>query len=83
MFFGTPHGGGNTTLVHAGAISAKVARTLMAKPSTDLFKALEKDSVFTEHLREFFRMQYENYQVVSFYERLSNVSSLASWHIDY
>lgn len=75
MFFGTPHGGGNTKMVHAGELSAKVARALMLIPQTDLFKALQNDSVFSEQLKTYFRNQHENYQVVSFYERLSNVSS--------
>lgn len=78
MFFGTPHGGGNVKMVRAGELSAKVARALMLKPQTDLFKALQDDSVFSEQLKTYFRNQHEKYQIVSFYERLSNVSSVSS-----
>jgi hypothetical protein len=75
MFFGTPHGGANNMMVQSGQLAAKIARTLMGTSSTDLFKALKEDTVFSEQLKTYFRNQHEKYQILSFYERHSNVGA--------
>jgi Putative serine esterase (DUF676) len=69
MFFATPHGGGNASLVLWGGAAAAAYKAITMKKKTDLFSTLDKDTVIVEHLRDHFRQFYEKVHIVSFYER--------------
>ncbi|KAH8703510.1 putative ankyrin repeat-containing protein [Talaromyces proteolyticus] len=73
VFFGTPHGGGNPTLVTIGSAAARVARVLGAQKSMDIEQTLQSGSLFTEILQHSFRNQLMNYQIVSFWEGKGNI----------
>jgi hypothetical protein len=76
VFFGTPHDGPTVdTKVRFGRICTAIAQGLPGNPSNDMMQALEKGTLFSDHLHEHFRQQLEQYQIVSFYEGIGNVSS--------
>lgn len=66
IFMGTPHQGSN--VASYGKILAKVATSVMNRPSSRLIKALQTNSDALVRLTSDFRFQLPNYQVVSFYE---------------
>lgn len=76
MFFGTPHGGGSTSLVALAAVAANIATGLGFSQKTDIISTLKKGSIFSDILKESFRHQLLDYQIVSFWEKLDNVSLL-------
>jgi hypothetical protein len=61
------------TKVRFGKICAAIAQALPGNPSNDIMQALEKGTLFSDHLHEHFRQQLEQYQIVSFYEGIGNV----------
>ncbi len=74
MFFGTPHSGPSDDLkVKFGRACVKIAQSMPWKVSSDIMNALKKGSVFSEILGEHWRHHLEQYQIVSFYERIGNV----------
>lgn len=73
VFFGTPHDGGNKTLVALGSAAARVASTLHLQASNDIIETLKSGSLFTDLLGEQWRHQLESYQLVSFWEGIGNV----------
>ena len=73
MFFGTPHGGANETLVAFGEACAKMVRTIMVNPSKDIMKALKHGSLFSDVLQEGWRHQLSLYKIISFYEGIGTV----------
>ena len=73
MFFGTPHRGGNGTLVALGSLAAGIATHLGFRDHSDIVSALKDGSTFSDILQESFRHQLESYQIVSFYEKIGNV----------
>ena len=75
MFFGTPHKGGNGTLVALGSLTARIATHLGFRERSDVVSALKDGSTFSDILQESFRHQLESYQIVSFYEKIGNVRS--------
>jgi hypothetical protein len=78
MFFATPHGGGNHSLVAWGSAAVTTWKTLTAAKQTDLFSVLKEDTVIVEHLKDHFRHLYEKVQIVSFYERYPTKGFLVS-----
>ncbi len=73
VFFGTPHGGGNTTLVGLGSAAAKVATALHLQSQNHIVETLKSGSLFSDLLKEHWRQQLESYQIVSFWEGIGNV----------
>ncbi len=73
VFFGTPHGGGNTTLVGLGSAAAKVATALHIQPRNHIVETLKSGSLFSDLHREHWRQQLESYKIVSFWEGIGNV----------
>lgn len=73
VFFGTPHDGGNKTLVALGSAAARVASTLLLQPSNDVIETLKSGSLFTDLLGEQWRHQLESYQLISFWEGIGNI----------
>jgi hypothetical protein len=76
MFFGTPHDGGDRTLVALGSAAARVATKLHAQPSNDLIETLKSGSMFSDILGELWRQQLLNYNIISFWEGIGDVSLL-------
>lgn len=74
LFFGTPHGGGNRSLVALGSLVAQATTKLGFNEKSDIVQALKKGSVFTDILKENFRHQLMDYRIVSFFEKSGNVS---------
>ena len=73
VFFGTPHGGGNTTRVELGSAAAKVATALHLQPQNHIVETLKSGSLFSDILKEHWRQQLESYRIVSFWEGIGNV----------
>lgn len=73
-FFGTPHNGGNPTLVAVGGVAAKIAHGLGFQHGDNILETLESGSLFTEILREQFRHQLLNYDILSFWGSRDTVS---------
>lgn len=75
VFFGTPHRGGNNTLVGLGSAAARIARLLGAQSSKDIEKTLQNGSLFSQILRFQWKEQLLNYKIVSFWEGIGDVSN--------
>jgi hypothetical protein len=75
MFFGTPHSGPTNDLkVKFGKACVGIAQSMPWKVSNDIMEALKKGSLFSDVLSEHWRHQLEQYQIISFYEGVGNVS---------
>ena len=72
-FFGTPHDGGNKSLVALGTVAAGVASLLHLQTPNDVIETLKNGSLFVDLLGEQWRHQLESYQLVSFWEGKSNI----------
>lgn len=66
VFFATPHRGGNHAKL--GDLATKIARSVLFEPRNTFMDNLKHNSLFSEHLQDEFRHQYEDYQILSFYE---------------
>jgi hypothetical protein len=73
-FFGTPHAGGNDTLVSFGRSCAAIVNTVMRSAPNDLMEAVSSGSLYTDILQESWRHQLNDYRIISFYEGSGNVS---------
>jgi hypothetical protein len=73
-FFGTPHNGGNKTLVALGGIAAKIALGLGFQKGDNIIETLESGSIFTEILQEHWRHQLLKYDILSFWGSRDTVS---------
>ncbi|KAK2616030.1 hypothetical protein N8I77_002749 [Diaporthe amygdali] len=75
VFFGTPHEGGNLkdAKVKLGFTAAKIAQSLGLEPNESIVQALKPGSLFSDFLKEAFRHQLENYNIVSFWEKESTI----------
>ncbi|KAJ0119942.1 hypothetical protein J7T55_000792 [Diaporthe amygdali] len=71
VFFGTPHEGGNLkdAKVKLGFTAASIAQSLGLEPNESIVQALRPGSLFSDFLKEAFRHQLENYNIVSFWEK--------------
>ncbi|KAI9658781.1 MAG: hypothetical protein M1821_002341 [Bathelium mastoideum] len=72
-FFGTPHNGGNQTLVALGSAAARVATMLHLQPDSDMGEALKSGSLYTDILKEFWRERLLDFDLVSFWEGVGNI----------
>ncbi|EXJ53772.1 uncharacterized protein A1O5_13021 [Cladophialophora psammophila CBS 110553] len=68
VFFATPHRGGRHAQL--GDIAADIARCILRNQKNTFMDNLKYNSLFSEHLQDEFRHQYEDYQILSFYETL-------------
>ncbi|KAL5610838.1 hypothetical protein FOBRF1_006955 [Fusarium oxysporum] len=73
LFFGTPHGGGNRSLVALGSLAARATTKLGFTAKSDIVEALKHGSIFTDVLKEGFRHQLMDYRIVSFFEKSGNI----------
>jgi hypothetical protein len=74
-FFGTPHAGGNDTLVSFGRSCANIVNAVTRSAPNDLMEAVSSGSLYTDILQETWRHQLNDYRIISFYEGVGNVSS--------
>lgn len=76
VFIGTPHGGSTkSSKIAFGKACVKIIQTVYGHASNDLMKAVEHGSLFSDVLKENWRHQLENYQIVSCYESIDEVNS--------
>ncbi len=68
VFFGTPHGGGDRSLVNIGSAAAKVARYVGAQKNRDFAKTLQSGSLFTDIHQRLFKNQKLDHPIISFWE---------------
>jgi len=73
MFFGSPHEGGDRTLVAHGSAAARVAAALHIQPPNDTIEALKHGTMFADLLAEQWRHQLESYQIISFWEGVGDI----------
>lgn len=74
-FFATPHHGGNELLVSLGSVAAKIASTAGFQKGDNIIEILKDGSIFSEILRENWRDQLLNYDIISFWGAQDDVSS--------
>jgi hypothetical protein len=74
VFFGTPHRGGDETLVSLGSVATRVARKLHAQPNKDIEQTLQSGSLFSEILKFQWKQQLLNYKILSLWEGIGDVS---------
>jgi hypothetical protein len=77
VFFGTPHDGGDKTLVALGSAAARVAVKLHVQSSSDIIETLKIGSLFSDILQEHWRQQLLSYQIISFWEGIGDVCKAA------
>ena len=84
MFFATPHEGGNTESkkVKLGLAAAKIARSAGFDTNDSLVQAVTKGSLFEDILKESFRHQLEEYNLVSFWGKRDNVGAWRHPRVD-
>jgi len=76
VFFGTPHNGGNKTLLKIGGVVAKIANDLGFQKGDDVLETLKEGSIFTDIMREHWRHQLLRYDIISFWGTLDAVSTV-------
>ncbi|KAK0710048.1 hypothetical protein B0T26DRAFT_755171 [Lasiosphaeria miniovina] len=72
-FFGTPHAGGNETLVSFGSKCAVVVNFVNHSSANDLVGAVKRGSQYADTLAESWKHQLTDYRIVSFYEGIGNI----------
>lgn len=87
MFFATPHNGGDWKLVSLGGMAAKIATSIGFQNGEDVLETLKTGSLFSEIMQEQWRHRLLEYNIVSFWGALDNVSNtkktgyVTSYHI--
>ncbi|KAL9110530.1 MAG: hypothetical protein Q9227_004888 [Pyrenula ochraceoflavens] len=78
VFFGVPHAGGNHALVQLGRLTTRIADHVLpdAHSRKDIMETLKDGSMYTDILKEMFRHQLEQYEIVSFYERQAKMTQI-------
>ena len=75
VFMGTPHSGpADSSKVLFGKTCAKIVKKVHGNASNDLMEAVQNGSLFYDVLKENWRHQLENYQIISCYETIDEVS---------
>ncbi|XXG98067.1 hypothetical protein Hte_004385 [Hypoxylon texense] len=72
-FFGTPHNGGDEMLVSVGGLAARIARTTGFQKGDNVIKVLKRGGMFSDIMKEHWRHQLLEYDVVSFWGASDNV----------
>ena len=75
-FFATPHNGGNTLLVSIGGVVAKIAVHLGFQKGDDLVETLNDGSIFSDIMQEQWKHRLLEYDIVSFWGTLDDVSTI-------
>jgi len=73
VFFGTPHEGGDKTLVSLGNLATRVAQHMFRQPPSDIIEALKDGSLFADVLQDNWRHQLTRYKIVFFYEDVGDI----------
>ena len=73
-FFATPHNGGDWRLVSLGSVVAKIAVAVGFQKGDDVVETLKSGSIFSHIMQENWRHQLFNYDIISFWGALDNVS---------
>jgi hypothetical protein len=74
-FFSTPHNGGDWKLVNLGGLAAKVATAAGFQKGDDVLETLKNGSIFSDIMQEHWRHQLLQYDIISFWGGLDNVSN--------
>ena len=72
-FFATPHHGGDSMLVNLGGVVSKIAIALGFQKGDDVLETLKNGSIFSDIMREHWRHQLLEYDIISFWGALDNV----------
>lgn len=73
-FFATPHRGGGENLVALGGTAARMALLLGFQKGDNVVETLEKGSIFSDIMQDSWKQQLLQYEIVSFWGSLDNVS---------
>ena len=74
VFMGTPHSGPtDSSKILFARSCAKIVKSVKRNKSNDLLETVENGSLFSDILKENWRHQLENYQIVSCYETIDPV----------
>jgi hypothetical protein len=76
-FFAIPHNGGDWKLVSLGSLASKIATTVGFQQGDDVVDVLKNGSMFSDIMQEHWRHQLLEYDIVSFWGALDNVSGPA------
>jgi hypothetical protein len=74
-FWATPHNGGDWKLVSLGGLAAKVAIAAGFQKGDDVLETLKNGSIFSDIMQEHWRHQLLQYDIISFWGGLDNVSN--------
>ena len=80
-FFATPHDGGEWKRVTLGKLTAKIAISAGFQKGDNVVEVLHKGSIFTDVLKEHWRHQLLEYDIVSFWGARDNVSSRGNGYL--
>ncbi len=72
-FFATPHDGGDRLLVNLGMLASRIATTIGFQQGDNVVEVLKDGGMFVEIMRESFRHQLCEYDIVSFWGARDNV----------
>jgi hypothetical protein len=75
-FFATPHRGGDWKMVSLGSIAAKIATAAGFQKGDNILETLDTGSIFSDILQEHWRHQLLEYDIISFWGALDNVSNI-------
>jgi hypothetical protein len=68
VFLATPHSGPSDTIkIQIGKVCAGITKQIVGGESTDIMKALERNSMFRDVLEESWKHELESYQIISVY----------------
>ena len=73
-FFATPHKGGNGLLVSLGGLVAEIAIAMGFQKGDDVVETLKDGSIFSDIMQEHWRHHLFEYDIISFWGALDNVS---------
>jgi hypothetical protein len=74
IFMGTPHQGpSDSSRILFGKTCAEIVRSVQGDASDDMMQAVEKNSIFSDTLKENWRHQQKNYQFISCHETIDPI----------
>lgn len=73
-FFATPHRGGHDMLLSLGGVAANIALYVGLKEGDNVIETLRKGGIFSDIMQEHWRHQLEEYNIISFWGSLDEVS---------
>jgi len=72
-FFATPHNGGEWKLVNLGMLASKIATTVGFQKGDNVVEVLKDGAMFVDIMKESFRHQLNEYDMVSFWGAFDNI----------